>query len=142
MTIKLHEMKKILLLLSATAVLYACGNQDANKTDDTTKEEKPVVEEPKTNDLSSNPDYTKGLELVAQSDCLTCHKVEEKHIGPAYREVANKYASDDKTIDTLANKIIKGGAGVWGPTPMTPHPAIPLEDAKQMVKYILLLKNN
>ena len=145
MTIKLHDMKKILLLLSATAILYACGNQDAGKADNTAKEETPVAEEsaePKSQDLASNPDYIKGLELVAQSDCLTCHKVDEKAIGPAYREVANKYASDDKTIDMLANKIITGGGGVWGPTPMTPHPNLPVEDAKQMVKYILLLKNN
>jgi cytochrome c len=142
MTIKLHNMKKIILLLSATMVLYACGNQDAGKADNTAKEETPVAEEPKTQDVASNPEYIKGLELVAQSDCLTCHKVDEKAIGPAYREVANKYANDDKTVEMLANKIITGGGGVWGPTPMTPHPTLPLEDAKQMVKYILLLKNN
>jgi len=61
--------------------------------------------------------------------------------GPSYRDVANKYASLPDTIVThLAGKIIKGGSGVWGEVPMTPHPALSEEDAKSMVKYILLLK--
>jgi cytochrome c len=79
--------------------------------------------------------------LIAQSDCLTCHKVDEKAIGPAYRDVANKYSNDNQTVTMLADKIIKGGAGVWGQIPMTPHPNLSKQDAEQMVKYVLLLKN-
>jgi cytochrome c len=91
--------------------------------------------------LSDNPDYQKGLALVAGSDCLTCHKTSEKNIGPAYKEVAAKYENTEENIEMLAGKIIKGGSGNWGAIPMTPHPQLKQEDVEQMVKYILLLKN-
>jgi cytochrome c len=80
--------------------------------------------------------------LIAQSDCLTCHKVEDKLVGPAYREVANKYAGQPGAVDSLASKIIHGGAGNWGQVPMTPHPQLSKEDAQTMVKYILSLKQS
>lgn len=92
-------------------------------------------------ELSENPDYQKGLALIAGSDCLTCHKVSEKLTGPAYKDVALKYETNDENIALLASKIIKGGQGVWGPIPMTPHASLSEDDAKQMVKYILLLRN-
>lgn len=82
----------------------------------------------------------KGEKLIAQSDCLACHKIEEKLVGPAYVEVAKKYENNDKNIDYLAGKIIEGGAGVWGQVPMTPHPNISREDAREMSRYILSLK--
>jgi cytochrome c len=94
----------------------------------------------KTNSLSDNPDYQKGLTLVANSDCLTCHKVGEKLIGPAYKDVADKYENTDANIKMLSLKVIKGGAGNWGQIPMTPHPQLKQEDVEQMIKYILLLK--
>ena len=71
---------------------------------------------------------------------VSIHKVEEKAIGPAYRDVANKYENTDANINLLAQKILKGGQGVWGQIPMTGHPQMSETDAKQMVKYILLLK--
>jgi cytochrome c len=95
----------------------------------------------KEDDLSANPDYQKGLSLIAANDCLTCHKVDEKVTGPAYRDVANKYENTDENVKMLAGKILKGGSGVWGEVAMTPHPALPEADAEQMVKYILLLRN-
>jgi cytochrome c len=66
--------------------------------------------------------------------------VSEKLTGPSYKDVAAKYENTDANITLLAEKIIKGGQGVWGPIPMTPHAALSEADAKQMVKYILLLK--
>lgn len=81
---------------------------------------------------------SRAVELIAGSDCLTCHKVRDKLIGPSYEEIAKKYTSKD--IDTLAAKIIKGGSGVFGTVPMTAHPSLPKEDAKEMVKYILSIK--
>lgn len=137
-------MKKIFIILSITMIAYACGNQDAGKSNGETNAQttEPASESatPAVQDVTENPDYQKGLELIAKSDCLTCHKVEEKAIGPAYRDVANKYTNDDQTVKMLADKIIKGGSGVWGQIPMTPHPALSPEDAQQMVKYVLLLK--
>lgn len=132
-------MKKYLVTIAFIAGLVACGG---NATD---KKEEPATVSASTaaapeNDLSSNPDYVKGLELIAKSDCLTCHKLNEKNIGPSYKDVAAKYENTDENITLLAGKIIKGGQGVWGQIPMTPHPALSEDDAKQMVKYILLLK--
>jgi len=129
-------MKKITVVLGITILAYACGSGDQNaKKEDTNT----AVTATASVDLSKNPDYQKGLELISKSDCLTCHKIDEKLIGPAYREVANKYT--DKDVAMLAEKIIKGGSGVWGQIPMTPHPAVSQADAEQMVKYVLLLKN-
>jgi cytochrome c len=63
-------------------------------------------------------------------------------IGPAYQDIANKYPINKITIDTLTEKVIKGGAGNWGQIPMQAHANISKEDARQMVKYILAFKNN
>ena len=141
-------MKKIFIVFSISIIAYACGNQDtgAAKNADTAKAATttapaPAPATPAVKDVTENPDYLAGLELLPKSDCLSCHKVEEKLIGPAYRDVANKYTADDKTINMLVDKIIKGGTGVWGPVAMTPHPQVSREDATKMVKYILLLKN-
>lgn len=84
-------------------------------------------------------DIEKGKALIGKSDCLACHKIEEKLVGPAYKDVAKKYKPTKANIDLLAGKIVKGGAGVWGQIPMSPHPQVPVEDAKKMVVYILSL---
>ncbi|MDB5209238.1 MAG: c-type cytochrome [Sediminibacterium sp.] len=125
-------MKKYYVAIAFLAILGACGD---NKTE--SKDAKPAA----TEDLSANPDYQKGIELIAKSDCLTCHKVSEKLTGPAYKDVAAKYENTDANVSLLTEKIIKGGTGVWGAIPMTPHAALSEADAKQMVKYILLLRN-
>jgi len=128
-------MKK-LFLLPVLILAVACNNSsdNAKKAADTTATAK-------TNDLSNNPDYQKGLELVANNNCLTCHQIDDKLNGPPYREVANKYASYPDTIIThLAHKVISGGNGVWGEVMMTPHPSLSEADAEALVKYILLLK--
>lgn len=133
--------RKILALSFIAAVCFSCGNDPkaGSSTSTTTSTDKPAA--PAADALSSNPDYQKGLALIAKSDCLTCHKVDETSTGPAYRDVANKYTNDEKTIATLADKVMKGGSGNWGAIPMVPHPAISVDDAKQMVKYVLLLRN-
>ncbi len=130
-------MKKTIAILftaSIATVIVACGGSD-------TKEKATITAS--ATDISADPNYKKGLELIGKSDCLTCHKINEKSTGPAYSDVAAKYApAADTIIQRLAGKIIKGGAGVWGTIPMTPHPQVPQADAEQMVKYILLLKNS
>ena len=81
-----------------------------------------------------------GEALIKGSDCLACHNATKKLVGPAYVNVAAKYPATEENIDHLASKIIEGGSGVWGAIPMSPHPAISKDDAKEMVKYILSLK--
>ena len=89
---------------------------------------------------ASDPVYQKGLGLVGKSDCLTCHKIDDKLMGPSYREIAVKYADAPNAVVTaLAQKIIAGGVGNWGNVPMTPHPGLSQEDAETMVRYILTL---
>jgi cytochrome c len=124
-------MKKIVVVLFAGIFLSSCGG-NGNKGKNSVNA---------TEDLSNNPDYQKGLSLVAKNQCLTCHNVDAAVTGPPYREVAKKYANmPDTIVAHLAKKIISGGSGVWGEIFMTPHPAISQEDAEAMVKYILLLK--
>ncbi len=141
-------MKKILIFFSAASFIIGCGNDSgsasatsdsANSTMGTTDNNAPAAATPAAPQTAS-ADADKGLDLIAQSDCLTCHKVEEKVVGPAYRDVANKYAGEPGIVDSLASNIIHGGAGNWGQVPMTPHPALAKEDAQTMVKYILSLK--
>ena len=130
---KLLPVKKISIALFVLLLAGACSSGGEQK-------EAAAAPASAGSSLRSNPDYQKGLELIAKSDCLTCHKVGEKLIGPSYKEVAAKYESNEENIDLLAGKIIKGGQGVWGQIPMTAHPQLSEADAKQMVKYILLLK--
>ncbi|UAY56462.1 c-type cytochrome [Arachidicoccus terrestris] len=132
-------MKKYWVALSAVCLLaVACGSNSNSEKPETTP---PAAEshESAANDISKDPNYQKGLKLVAQNDCLTCHKVSGQSTGPSYEEVANKYTNDETTINMLAQKIIDGGSGHWGTVPMTAHPTLKPEDAKQMVKYVLLL---
>jgi len=79
-----------------------------------------------------------GLALIEGGDCLTCHKVDTRVVGPSYQEVADKYTEAD--IEMLATKIIEGGKGNWGEIPMTPHAGMSKDNAKKMVEYILTLK--
>ena len=135
-------MKKLLLAFPVSlCMLLSCGDSGEKKETEksTTTSETPAA--PAENDKTADPAYKKGLTLVAKSDCLTCHKVDEPLTGPTYRDVANKYAGmPDTIVSHLAGKIIKGGNGVWGEVYMTPHPQVSKEDAEAMVRYILLLK--
>jgi cytochrome c len=80
-----------------------------------------------------------GKIMIAESDCKACHTMEEKSAGPSYKMVARKYEKDPKAIDYLSDKILKGGAGVWGETPMAAHPQLSKDQTMAMVEYILSL---
>lgn len=101
-------------------------------------EKKVAKAEPKKE--AADDDIEAGKGLVGKSDCLACHKLDIKLVGPAYADVAKKYKPTADNIDHLADKIIKGGAGVWGEIPMSPHPGVSTADAKKMAKYILSVK--
>jgi cytochrome c len=66
--------------------------------------------------------------------------VERKIVGPSYADVAAKYESTEENVAMLAQKVINGGVGNWGEVPMPAHPGLSEEDAKDMVRYVLLLK--
>jgi cytochrome c len=79
-------------------------------------------------------------DLLKKHACTACHANDKKLVGPAYKEVANKYRSDAKAAAMLADKVKKGGTGTWGPVPMPPNANVPDADIKTMVTYVLGLK--
>lgn len=87
----------------------------------------------------SAADLVMGKQALTKSDCLVCHKEDTKLVGPAYIDVAKKYPATEANYDMLVKKIIAGGSGNWGSTPMSPHPSLPPADVKKMVQYILSL---
>jgi cytochrome c len=127
----------------ALGMLIACNSNDtAADTNQGNKSDTGDVIADNPSDFTQHPDYQKGLEVVAKSDCATCHDINKKLVGPSYSDVAKKYTpAADTTIERLVGKVIQGGAGVWGQVPMTPHPAMSKEDATAAVKYVLLLKD-
>lgn len=80
-----------------------------------------------------------GATLIEESDCVSCHKINEKSIGPAYEEVAKRYAGQNGAADYLVKKVQEGGGGNWGETAMSAHPGLSDSDARAMVNYILSL---
>lgn len=129
------------LVGSDGSVTFSGGTEAAPVSEEAMEEDAeesdPVVQE---SQASAQQDPMLGEKLIAQSDCLACHKLHEKIIGPAYDKVALKYQPTEENIAYLVQKIKEGGTGVWGTLPMTPHPTLSDEDATAMVKYILTVK--
>lgn len=131
-------MKKIIAIFGICSLIFACtSGQKSEDTQDTSAVAAPAET---TQGAAVTAGSLKGEQLISSSDCLTCHKVDAKIVGPSYADVAKKYPVTDENIEMLASKIIAGGSGSWGEIPMAPHPAISIDDAKEMVKYILSLK--
>lgn len=123
------------LLIGALMVLGSCSKKEV----DPNKDSNIMLPEPKVTVVdSAAAGKNEGLALIEGADCLTCHKIDTKLVGPSYQEVADKYTEGD--LEMLANKIIEGGKGNWGEIPMTPHAGMSKENAKKMVEYILTLK--
>ncbi|MDR4954592.1 c-type cytochrome [Chryseobacterium sp. ES2] len=141
-------MKKLvqntIIVLTLTTLLFSCSKPETTPipqaepySEQQVVQPQPVETVPETA-ASSGASKHEGLKLIEGTDCLTCHKIDSKLIGPSYQEVAAKYTDAD--LDMLAQKIIEGGKGNWGEIPMTPHTGLSKENARQMVKYILSLK--
>ena len=79
-------------------------------------------------------------ELAKKHNCLACHTVDKKVVGPSYKEVAAKYRGDKSAEAKLAEKVKKGGTGVWGQVPMPPNTTVPDADIKALVSWIISLK--
>jgi len=142
-------MKKVFAVLFICAVISACGGSsksgggaDSSKAaDQTAKAQQPNVDT-SANNTGASKDAgaaAPAIKLIAASDCGTCHKEDTKVVGPAFKDIAAKYPPTDNNINTLADKVIKGGKGNWGDIPMTPHASLSVGDAKTIVKYILSL---
>jgi len=79
-----------------------------------------------------------GEKLAKDKGCTACHANDKKLVGPAYKEVAKKYKGDAGAAAKLAEKVVKGGQGVWGPIPMPPN-KVTDDEAKKLVAYVLSL---
>ncbi|MBD7961387.1 MULTISPECIES: c-type cytochrome [Comamonas] len=78
--------------------------------------------------------------LASSKNCMACHAVEKKLVGPSFKDVANKYAGQGDAVNKLAAKIVKGGSGVWGPVPMPANSQVSEADAKKLAAWVLSLK--
>jgi len=81
--------------------------------------------------------------LAKSKNCMACHAVDKKLVGPAYKDVAKKYAGDAKAVDVLAARIVKGsevGKGNWGAVPMPPNPQVSEAEAKKLAAWVLSIK--
>ncbi len=88
---------------------------------------------------ATTPYVTASEELAQSSNCLACHSVDKKVIGPAFMDIAAKYKDDSAAADMLVDKVKNGGTGNWGEIPMPPNPAISDEDARTLVEWVLSL---
>ena len=80
------------------------------------------------------------LALATAKNCMACHAVDKKLVGPAYKDVAAKYAGQKDAVDKLSTKILKGGSGVWGPVPMPANSQVSEAEAKKLAAWVLTLK--
>lgn len=89
--------------------------------------------------LVSSPAFA-SADLAQKKNCLACHAADKKVIGPSYKDVAAKYAGQKDAADKLAQKIMKGGSGVWGAVPMPANPQVNEAEAKQLATWVLTAK--
>lgn len=124
-------MKCICCMALLSLATYSFGQTGKKKTNPV-KKASPAT--------ASAADIEAGKALIQKADCMTCHKLDIKLVGPAFMQVAAKYPANDANYASLAARIIAGGSGVWGQIPMAPHATLAPADAKKMAKYILSLK--
>lgn len=85
-------------------------------------------------------DEVAAMEIAKKNGCLACHALDEKKVGPAWREVGKKYAGDAAAAEQLVVKVRKGTKGTWGPIPMPPNATVKPADIKTLVDFVLTLK--
>jgi len=81
-----------------------------------------------------------SADLAKAKNCMACHALDKKLVGPAYKDVAAKYAGDANAATKLAKKIREGGTGVWGQVPMPANPQVSEADALTLAKWVLTVK--
>ena len=89
--------------------------------------------------LTQNAMAADPAKLAQTKGCMACHQIDKKVVGPAYKDVAKKYAGQPDAVDKLAIKIQKGGSGTWGSVPMPPNNVTPAE-AKELAAWVLAQK--
>ncbi len=150
-----NEAPEVNIAFNGNKVFYFPGQPVAYRVSVTDKEDGKAMD---SSNLVISADYREGHDKAGESqghqvltqemqgkslmeslDCKACHKVNESSVGPAFMAVAERYRGNAEAQDFLANKIIKGGGGVWGEAVMAAHPNLPQSDARLITKYILSL---
>ena len=90
--------------------------------------------------LAASTSAMADMKLATEKNCMACHAIEKKVVGPGYKDVATKYAGQKDAIDMLAGKILKGGAGVWGPIPMPANAQVSAAESKILAAWVMSLK--
>ena len=80
------------------------------------------------------------LQLATAKNCMACHAVDKKMVGPSYKDVAAKYGDQKDAVEKLAVKVVKGGGGAWGPVPMPANTQVTPDEARKLVAWILTQK--
>lgn len=128
-------IRNIIIAITMASIAFACGSKtESNNTEDYGEAEVPAEVTVIDENLIGQ-----GAALVKQSDCNTCHHVTSQIVGPSHTDVAKKYEFTNENIQLVAERIIKGSTGVWGPVMMTPHPNLSQGDAEKMARYVLSL---
>jgi len=125
-------------LLFATFYLLGCENKPEQKN--ARKKIDYIKQIPGRNDSIPPEVAKKGEVLIAYSDCYTCHKKDQRLVGPAFEDIAKRYPANKVYIEMLAQRVIMGGSGNWGSPTMDSHPQLSFVNAKMMVTYILSMK--
>jgi cytochrome c len=121
-------MRILLVVYIIVVLILSCVSSKKSTNNKELKSEEIVI---------TGAERLSGMEMYRNLDCTTCHNIDEKQIGPSYRQVSEKYKATQENIDRLAKKIISGGSGSWGQIPMTPHPALSIDSARTLVKFVL-----
>lgn len=89
--------------------------------------------------LASAPAFADQA-LAQSKNCMACHAIDKKLVGPSYKDVAARYANDKTAVDKLATKILKGGSGVWGAVPMPANAQVNEAEARKLATWVLTVK--
>jgi cytochrome c len=133
-------MKRITILTAFIIAMFAVNSFAQTVVKKTTSKTTVVKKTTSSTTKVSAVTLEEGKQLLAKNDCLSCHKMDVKIVGPAYKDVAKKYPATAANYEMLTQKVIAGGSGNWGDVPMSAHPSVPAADVKKMVQYILSIK--
>nr|WP_305793056.1 cytochrome c peroxidase [Sedimenticola hydrogenitrophicus] len=124
------------------AVATGCEVESVESATNAAVGDRPADTSAGSGSVPPTADLEAGATLITQNDCVACHKLETKLVGPAYRDIANRYGDDPDAPAILVDKIRLGGAGSWGEIPMAPHPTLTNDQIGNMVAWILAQKTN
>lgn len=130
-------MNKTLIFSGCFLIAMLGSNYSYSGQNQTQKPKISVAKKTPAKPVATKQEVEEGKAIIAKQDCFACHKPKDKVVGPAYADIAKKYALTEANVSLLSQKVIKGGSGVWGQIPMSPHPTLSVSDSKKVIKYIL-----